>query len=253
METGSFTLILVKKVNSLIFPNVKHFLYFIFCLLWSIIKIHQHWEGKGVNSYLVLTRVCAAPSSDEWSPCTAECHPSCTGMTVQNKHTHRYLLYVSSANAGYCSLSTSKASEEWGVKSWLNWKGKLNSNRGAWYRSCVSPWGWQSFLSRYPCSDHRTRWFSLSVPHALPLSNGPWSLRIITDTEVGLVEDPQCPPRLEELKGPVRPSFTANEPFLQTHMAHTGPDSLRHIAHIHQCQWSESLVYLSCKMLSVDV
>lgn len=39
------------------------------------------------SSYLAGTLVCAAPSSDEWSPCTAECRPSCTGAIGRRKET----------------------------------------------------------------------------------------------------------------------------------------------------------------------
>lgn len=39
------------------------------------------------SSYLAGTLICAAPSSDEWSPCTAECRPSCTGAIGRRKET----------------------------------------------------------------------------------------------------------------------------------------------------------------------
>lgn len=37
------------------------------------------------SSYLAGTLICAAPSSDEWSPCTAEYRPSCTSAIERTK------------------------------------------------------------------------------------------------------------------------------------------------------------------------
>lgn len=45
----------------------------------------KFWPCDAPSSYLAGPLICAAPSLGEWSPCTAECRPSCTGAMGHRK------------------------------------------------------------------------------------------------------------------------------------------------------------------------
>lgn len=86
--------------------------------------------------YLVRTPICAAPSSVEWSPCTAEYRPSCAGTIKQTRHEH--VLALQHANAVHSRLSywTKMEQRELDCDGFPTGWGKVSSD----WRELRPPW-----------------------------------------------------------------------------------------------------------------
>lgn len=94
--------------------------------------------------YLVRTPACAAPSSAEWSPCTAECRPSCAGTMKQKKH--KRVLALRHADAVHSPLLLGKSGTKrpwlWLILDWMRqtliWLDRVKGLTGRYFTQCLS-------------------------------------------------------------------------------------------------------------------